>query len=295
MLDKFAEELKQAREQNDLTLQQLAAKTRIDIKFLEQMEFGDFSFLPEVYARAFIKDYSKVVGLDEVRMLKKYDLAKKGQLFAEETGQSEKEKAPGSNTETDAAVEEEPKQPAIKKMSPPVTQSYNSYAKDFPFLSKGKVNAAYIGIAAIAVFVIAIIVYSVFFKDSDEIIVPEKTYEEIIEDSNRYEEEPKAAIDSIANYSASDSLRLTIQTTDSSWVKIIKDEKTTEEFILYPNSKKTVTAKENFKITLGNSGAVNLYLNNRLLNFTGRRRTKMSFNVDASGLSLLKNSPSINN
>ena len=81
MLDKFAEELKQAREQNDLTLQQLAAKTRIDIKFLEQMEFGDFSFLPEVYARAFIKDYSKVVGLDEVRMLKKYDLAKRNNAW----------------------------------------------------------------------------------------------------------------------------------------------------------------------------------------------------------------------
>ena len=48
MLDKYAEELREAREKKGITLQQMAAKTRIDIKFLEAIDNGNFSFLPEL-------------------------------------------------------------------------------------------------------------------------------------------------------------------------------------------------------------------------------------------------------
>ncbi len=80
MLDKFAEELRQAREENEITLQQMAAKTRIDIKFLEAIDNGNFSFLPTIYVRAFIKQYAKTVGLDEEETIKNYEAAKQGKL-----------------------------------------------------------------------------------------------------------------------------------------------------------------------------------------------------------------------
>ena len=64
MLNKFAQELKKAREKADITLQNLSARSRLDIKFLQSIEKGDFSFLPELYVKAFIKDYAKFVGLD---------------------------------------------------------------------------------------------------------------------------------------------------------------------------------------------------------------------------------------
>ena len=47
MFDKLSEELKASRIRAGITLQQLAGKTRIDIKFLEYFEDGNFSFLPE--------------------------------------------------------------------------------------------------------------------------------------------------------------------------------------------------------------------------------------------------------
>ena len=62
MLNKFSEELKEARIKNGLTLQQIAAKTRIDLKFLENLENGNFAFLPELYIKAFIREYAKLVG-----------------------------------------------------------------------------------------------------------------------------------------------------------------------------------------------------------------------------------------
>ena len=57
MFDKLSEELKAARIRSGLSLQLLAAKTRIDLKFLENIEDGNFSFLPELYVKAFLKEH----------------------------------------------------------------------------------------------------------------------------------------------------------------------------------------------------------------------------------------------
>lgn len=290
MLDKFAEELKQAREKNEFTIQQLAAKTRIDIKFLEQMEFGDFSFLPDVYVRAFIKDYSKVVGLDEIKTLKKFEAAKKGQLFVEDNLQAANEKPAETNDETKTQRKKEAKQETSSNI--PDTRSvpsYDSSSNSHSHSDGVKLNTAQIGIIAIVVLVLAVVVYTVFLRSSNDIIVPEKSYDEIINENQRYDEKPKQPGDSLSAITTSDSLILTIHAIDSSWIKIVSDGKNADDFILTPNSKKTVAAKKIFNITLGNSGGVNLYLNNRLLNFSGKRRTSMSFKIDASGISSLQN------
>ena len=83
MFDKLSEELKAARIRAGLTLQQLANKTRIDIKFLEYIEDGNFSFLPELYVKAFLKEYVKFVGLDEKIIFKKYEAYKQGKEYIE--------------------------------------------------------------------------------------------------------------------------------------------------------------------------------------------------------------------
>ena len=52
MLEKLAEELHEARIKSGITLQQMAGKTRVDIKFLEAIDNGDFTFLAEPYVKA---------------------------------------------------------------------------------------------------------------------------------------------------------------------------------------------------------------------------------------------------
>lgn len=83
MLNKFAEELKAARLKSDLTLEQIAAKTRIDLKFLEAIENGNFHFLPELYVKAFLREYFNLVGLNEQISFKKFEAAKKGKQYDE--------------------------------------------------------------------------------------------------------------------------------------------------------------------------------------------------------------------
>ncbi|MCK7516561.1 MAG: helix-turn-helix domain-containing protein [Ignavibacteriales bacterium] len=66
----------------------MAAKTRIDFKFLEAIDNGNFSFLPDLYVKAFIKQYAKAVDLDEQETIKKYEDAAKQEKLLKMMNQS---------------------------------------------------------------------------------------------------------------------------------------------------------------------------------------------------------------
>src|SRR5690625_2229277 len=62
--------LKEAREANNITLDSLQETTKIQRRYLEAIEQGNFHILPGIfYARAFIKEYTIAVGLDPDEIL----------------------------------------------------------------------------------------------------------------------------------------------------------------------------------------------------------------------------------
>lgn len=63
--DDFGPSLKQERERQGISLQQLAVATKVSVELWEAMERNDFSRWPSgVFARAFIRDYARAIGLD---------------------------------------------------------------------------------------------------------------------------------------------------------------------------------------------------------------------------------------
>ncbi|WP_164668932.1 helix-turn-helix domain-containing protein [Virgibacillus doumboii] len=65
--------LKEAREAKGLSLESLQETTKIQKRYLEAIEKGDFHILPgKFYARAFIKEYANAVGLDSNELLEEY-------------------------------------------------------------------------------------------------------------------------------------------------------------------------------------------------------------------------------
>lgn len=78
MLNKFGEDLRQIRESKNISLNDIANKTKIHISFLERMENGEFTFYSAAYIRAFIKEYAKCIGLKSDDVLYNYELAKSG-------------------------------------------------------------------------------------------------------------------------------------------------------------------------------------------------------------------------
>lgn len=78
MLKAFADDLKATREENNISLRTISQQTRLSLSLLESLESGDFTFQPQAYIRAFLKQYINSIGLDVDETLFEYDLAKSG-------------------------------------------------------------------------------------------------------------------------------------------------------------------------------------------------------------------------
>lgn len=63
--DQFGPRLRRERERRRITLDEVAAATRVSVDLWEGMEQNDFSRWPSgIFARAFIRDYARVLALD---------------------------------------------------------------------------------------------------------------------------------------------------------------------------------------------------------------------------------------
>lgn len=301
MLDELANELKTAREKNLMTLAQLANKSKIDIKFLEAIEHGDFSFLPELYVRAFVKSYARVVGLNENKINKKFDAARQGIPYVEEETVSKETKSKvQETTPKDSPQNLTREKPAAQKTNPEIKKKELL----FTFDAVGGGNTAQdssaaiskrniiIGASLLGAILLFALIYFTFIDKSKQIIVVEKPIEEVIQQNQRYVENEQAVPSENLGIGISDSLILMINANDTSWIKVSVDEHSTEEFILLPNSQKLLKAKTNYKITLGNSGAIKMQLNSKQLSFPGKNKTPLNVVIDSDGLKLqAKTSP----
>jgi len=72
-MNDLGKELKELRLLKGLSLKELSDQTRINIKYLEYLEQNNFTFLPEVYVRSFLKTYVKYLGGDEKKFLELFE------------------------------------------------------------------------------------------------------------------------------------------------------------------------------------------------------------------------------
>lgn len=63
--DTFGPRLRRERERRGITLEQIASRTNVSVDLWAAFESNDFARWPKgVFARAFVRDYAKAVGLD---------------------------------------------------------------------------------------------------------------------------------------------------------------------------------------------------------------------------------------
>lgn len=69
----LGQRLKEARDENGLSLDELQTKTKIQKRYLTAIEQGNYEILPgKFYARAFVKQYAEAVGLDPEALFDQY-------------------------------------------------------------------------------------------------------------------------------------------------------------------------------------------------------------------------------
>ena len=69
----FYIQLKEQRESNDISLEEISDFTKIDIKYLGAIEEGNFSCLPNVYMRLFLRSYCQYIKADTDKALNDYE------------------------------------------------------------------------------------------------------------------------------------------------------------------------------------------------------------------------------
>ena len=82
-LNLFYLKLKEHRESNDISLEEISDFTKIDIKYLSAIEEGDFSCLPNVYMRLFLRSYCEYMKADFTKALNDYELHTIGEVVSE--------------------------------------------------------------------------------------------------------------------------------------------------------------------------------------------------------------------
>lgn len=76
-MDAIGAQLRQAREERSLSLEEVAESTRITVQNLAAIEEDRFECFPNrVYARAFLRDYANFLGLDSQALLEQYEEAR---------------------------------------------------------------------------------------------------------------------------------------------------------------------------------------------------------------------------
>ena len=286
MLSKFAEELRNARLKKGISLEQMAAKTRIDIKFLEAIDNGNFSFLPELYVKAFIKQYAKVVDLDEQETIDMYEEARAGKLLEKDDTKSLLEK----KIEIEKPVSETKSEETVKTFNDNDAKKINSTPPD-----KKKMFRLLTYVAGIVI--VLLIIFVAFFNKSSTIVVEEKPYGKVLEETKDRYVVPEKKDGSPNTNIIPDSLILQIanvDSVDSAWVMVIYDDKSKEDFLLYPKRSKTVSAFDNFKLTLGNSGVISLILDGQKLKFEGLRGSVRHYMVSRDTIERLTSPPVLN-
>jgi len=82
----FGEDLKKAREAKRVTLETIAAATKITTRYLKAVEQENFELLPGgVFRKSIVRSYARAAGLDEDRWVERYlEAAQEDTAFHEE-------------------------------------------------------------------------------------------------------------------------------------------------------------------------------------------------------------------
>jgi len=256
-MDPFFQELKRTREAKQISLSDIADITLINVRFLEAIEQGNVSILPQTYIRAFIREYATVIGLDPEQALRKYEAAVAG-------GSLPAAAEPRRTSGPEVAAIPVPKE-----------------GKPSWFTGPRVLVSAGVGIALIA---------ALFFflspggGDAPK-AVEETPFQSVLKETTQRLPPPPALQRPVEQAKAapvpSDSLTLRAAISDSLWIRMAVDQEPPREYLFRPNTRISWKARDRFTLTLGNAGNVEFTLNQTPLGALGPRGSVLR-NVEIS-------------
>jgi len=256
----FYEELKQRREALGISIEQIGNRTKINPRFIEAIEAGDFSHLPETYIRLFLKAYTNELNIESGQVLKAYE------QFCDNT----------------------PSKPLIIQPESQEPQPPAETARPVPPSKKPNLPAITI-IIVILLFTVMIVKQIMLDKKQPAMtftplkspqltIIPEDTVIQAPQPPSR--DLVRVATPPVAKT----NLILKMVTRDSCWLKMIIDSKDTSEATFRPGASREWSAREQFEVRLGRPNVVDLSLNGKHLGALGSGSIPIRLVITADGI-----------
>lgn len=259
----IGQQIKSAREQRGLALEDVAKNTRIGLSYLRDIEHGKFDFLPRPYVLAFTKTFANQVGLN-----------------GEELAQQLKAWLTPPATEESVPVSASSYAPARHEASAQHEVSHAPSAEpSFPYLREILIGAGIVLLVAVSLFVVS---------NSNE----EQAEENAPLAANKVQElsfdemakQVAAAVDSQAKAERVEPelLTLTANVEAAVWMRVAVD---SAEAVANTFQRGSVSwqAKEKFSLRVGNAGSVSFVLDEKTLGKVGEAGQRIEVMVMREG------------
>jgi transcriptional regulator with XRE-family HTH domain len=274
----FADELRANRELKGISLQQISAKTRIDLKYLTAIESANFGIMPDLYIRAFIKEYAHVIEQDPQAVIHSFELA--------QAGNYPPQKEVIVNTATPEQTHEEttseiPDNVTIQKLEKEISGEETTKPKNFNDESrinnslddtqqkKSNSKLHYIIGSTILLIAILVLYFAVVYQDTPDIIKEEVNVSE--EPLNKFEVINENENENISQPEViDDSLRIEIKVKQNVWLKVVSDDKERVRRIVQPNELLNYKALNEFSVSIGNAGVGEIIFNGKSIGSLGK-------------------------
>ncbi len=265
------QQIKTAREQKGLALEEVAKNTRIGLSYLRDIEQGKFDFLPRPYVLAFTKTFANQVGLN-------------GEALAQQLKDA---LAPAPAIATEAALEHSPAaaKPAATYRAG-ATQEVNAQTptltSSWPYLRETLIGVGIVLVVAVSLFVV-----SNSAKEEEKNSAPSTTRSANNVQEISFEEMAKqvaAIADSQAKAEtvAPQLLTLEAQVEAPVWMRVMSD---SAEAVAntFQRGRVSWQAKEKFTLRVGNAGSVAFVLDGKLLGKAGESGQRVDIAVTRAG------------
>ena len=262
-MKEFFENLKQIRQKRNLSLEEISRRSRLSLKYLNDIEGGQLENLPKGYDRIFFKRYLKEIGEDKDEVWRDFNL-----FFG--TGPLEKDVPYSSDIPPE---EKEIEEPPEEDHTIELSEEPSFFQKLIIQINLDKLHRYFwILITVIVLGAVGYFAYQqyVFVKnippEIKEISVSEYIKEMQQQDSLLT---PSISQDSEISVTNNDEIRVELYSIERTWVREIRDDKDTTEYILVPGLRRKISATETVKLMMGRADGVQVWVNDDSLGVMG--------------------------
>lgn len=250
--------LRQERERQNLTVEDIEQGTSIRAVYIEAIEAGEYDKLPgAIYTKGFIKNYAKFLSMDADAIAKEFanDMA---ELKAEEEAEAAKAAAEAQAQE-EQNIEVKPAKPEKKSIGYSIRQADSGFPKK---------------LIAAAVVLIAVIAggLGLWMSGSDgdvAKVAPPAQTQQPVEPAPPEADNPATPVANAATPPASDSVNVQARFNSRCWALVTVDGAVVEEGIIEGGQTLSWEGKDNITFRLGNAGAVEFFQDGKSLGVTG--------------------------